>query len=59
MSYSYSDGQPNSWSAETLREKCKGFADTFVRERNAFVYRNQDILLEALRQDAVKEAVPA
>jgi hypothetical protein len=59
MSYSYSDGQPNSWSAETLREKCQGFADTFVRERNAFVYRNQDILLEALRQDAVKEAVPA
>jgi len=59
MSYSFSDGHPNSWSAEALREKCKGFADTFISERNNFVYWNQNILLEALREDPIREAVPA
>jgi anaerobic magnesium-protoporphyrin IX monomethyl ester cyclase len=61
MSYSYSDGGTNSWSAEALREKCQGFADTLVSKRNTFVYRNQDILLAALRQEPVvaQELTPA
>jgi radical SAM superfamily enzyme YgiQ (UPF0313 family) len=55
MSCSYSDGVSHSWSAEALRDKCKGFADTLVSERNKFVYRNQDILLEALRHASAQE----
>lgn len=49
ISYVYSDGAPETWSAEVLREQCRQFNERFLRTRNAFVARNQDRLLAALQ----------
>jgi hypothetical protein len=38
-----------------LRRSCHGFLDDFLRERDAFVVRNQKILLDALERDAARE----
>jgi radical SAM superfamily enzyme YgiQ (UPF0313 family) len=59
MSYVYSDGHPNTWSAEVLRRRCRGFLSWLLDERNAFIYGNQEILLEALQRDGVMEAAHA
>jgi anaerobic magnesium-protoporphyrin IX monomethyl ester cyclase len=40
--------RPHSWSAGPLRERCKGFVETFLAERDAFVSRNQDAFLASL-----------
>ncbi len=45
-------GQPHSWSAESLRERCQGFVDAFLAERDAFVYRNQDAFLASLNVES-------
>ena len=49
--YVYSDGRQRRWSSDELRSLCEGFVDRLVKCRNAFILRNQDILLEALEQD--------
>jgi hypothetical protein len=50
-SYVFSDGRPRLWSAEELRSQCEGFVSRLVDNRNAFILRNQDLLLEALERD--------
>jgi len=45
----YETSAPHDWSAKALRERRGGFVHAFLSERDEFVYRNQDILLEALR----------
>jgi radical SAM superfamily enzyme YgiQ (UPF0313 family) len=50
-SYVFSDGQPIRWSAVELRSKCVGFMNLLVKTRNAFILRNQDLLLETLQRD--------
>jgi radical SAM superfamily enzyme YgiQ (UPF0313 family) len=47
----YSDGQPRRWSSEDLRSLCESFVNRLVENRNAFILRNQDVLLEALERD--------
>jgi len=47
----YSDGQPQPWSPRAVQAECRGFQESLVRERNAFVERNQTILLQALEED--------
>jgi radical SAM superfamily enzyme YgiQ (UPF0313 family) len=49
-------GEPHGWSAASLRERCQGFVETFLAERNDFVSRNQDAFLATLsRPDAELE----
>jgi anaerobic magnesium-protoporphyrin IX monomethyl ester cyclase len=50
-SWVYSHGRPKRWSSDELRSMCDGFVDRLVSQRDAFVLRNQDRLLEALRRD--------
>jgi radical SAM superfamily enzyme YgiQ (UPF0313 family) len=50
-SYAFSDGRPARWSADELQYQCSGFVDRLVNSRNAFVLRNQSLLLEALERD--------
>lgn len=59
MSYVYSDGQSNTWSAEILRRRCRGFLSRLLDERNAFIYGNQEVLLKALQRDGAMEAAHA
>jgi len=47
--WAYETSAPHDWSAKALLERRGGFVDAFLSERDEFVYRNQDILLEALR----------
>ncbi len=56
MAYFYSDGRPVRWSAEQLRSVCESYANSLVENRNAFILRNQGVLLEALERDG--QAVP-
>ncbi len=51
-SYVFSDGQPTVWSADDLQLQCRRFVERLVSNRNAFIFRNQDLLLEALQRDA-------
>lgn len=55
MSYVFSDGKANVWSASALEAECKQFLNSLLRERDEFVYRNQDVLVRALDQDVPVE----
>jgi anaerobic magnesium-protoporphyrin IX monomethyl ester cyclase len=50
-SYVYSHGRPRRWSPEELRLLCESFVNRLVKDRDAFILRNQDLLLDALRRD--------
>jgi radical SAM superfamily enzyme YgiQ (UPF0313 family) len=47
----YSHGRPRRWNPDELRSLCDSFVDRLVEKRNAFILRNQDVLLEALERD--------
>jgi hypothetical protein len=51
-SYVFSDGYPKVWSANELKVKCANLVNRLVSNRDAFILRNQDLLLEALERDA-------
>src|SRR5262249_42072245 len=55
ISLTYTDGVPHDWTALELRRSCQSFLDAFLDERNAFVVRNQKVLLDALERDAARE----
>ena len=46
------NGKPQRWTTEILRAECMRFLEEFHRERDAFVLRNQPLLLQVLREDA-------
>jgi len=50
-SYVFSHGRTDRWSADELRSQCGAFAKLLVKDRDAFILRNQDLLLESLRRD--------
>jgi radical SAM superfamily enzyme YgiQ (UPF0313 family) len=50
LSYVFSDGKENAWNPEEVEESRKRILDEFIGERDAFVYENQAILLDALGQ---------
>ncbi|HEY1995274.1 MAG TPA: radical SAM protein [Edaphobacter sp.] len=50
-SYVYSHGRPRRWSSEELRSLCESFVNRLVDNRDAFILRNQDRLLDALQRD--------
>lgn len=51
LSYVYSEGRPARWNADGIRSECERFVGQLVDNRNAFILRNQDLLLEALQRD--------
>jgi radical SAM superfamily enzyme YgiQ (UPF0313 family) len=51
LSYQFSDNIPVNWTPEFIEEAREGFLEEFLRERDAFVHANQDILIETLKRD--------
>jgi hypothetical protein len=52
LSYVFSDGKENLWVLEEVEESRKSVLEEFINLRNDFVYRNEAILLDALKLDA-------
>jgi radical SAM superfamily enzyme YgiQ (UPF0313 family) len=57
LSYEYTDGRSSPWSSAVLQASCEGFLNRFLNERNAFVYKNQATLLQALGRGTERQAV--
>jgi radical SAM superfamily enzyme YgiQ (UPF0313 family) len=51
LSYTYSDGRANAWSAQELERQCRSWVKELVENRDAFILRHQEILLNALREE--------
>lgn len=51
LSYQFSDNIPISWSPEVVEEARECFLEELLRERNAFVYANEKILIDTLQRD--------
>jgi len=52
LSYVFSDGRENPWDPVEVEKQREHFLDDLLRERDAFVYRHQEILLDTLDLDA-------
>jgi anaerobic magnesium-protoporphyrin IX monomethyl ester cyclase len=55
MSYTFSDGRENPWSAQDLERQCGRWIERLVDERNDFVGRNRRVLLDALHQEELEQ----
>jgi radical SAM superfamily enzyme YgiQ (UPF0313 family) len=51
ISYLHTDGRPTRWNSDELRSQCHRFVTRLVENRNTFILRNQDVLLETLQRD--------
>jgi hypothetical protein len=49
----YETGTAHGRDGETMRDRCGDLLDHLLTARNAFVGRNQDVLLESLKRDAL------
>jgi radical SAM superfamily enzyme YgiQ (UPF0313 family) len=56
LSYVYSDGRENPWDPEEVEAYRESFLNDLLMERNAFVFQNQAILLNALQHDTAQTA---
>ena len=52
LSHVFSDGKENPWVGEEVEESRKQILHQFITKRDAFVYKNQAVLLDALGPDA-------
>jgi anaerobic magnesium-protoporphyrin IX monomethyl ester cyclase len=52
LSYVYSDGRENRWDPQEIEASRKQGLDDLLTERDAFVLKHQEILLEVLKRDA-------
>ena len=50
LSYQFSDGKPARWTPEIVEEAREACLEELLRERDAFVYSNQEIIIESLEQ---------
>jgi radical SAM superfamily enzyme YgiQ (UPF0313 family) len=50
-SYVFSDGRSRRWSADELQSQCEKFVDHLVSNRNEFIGRNEDLLLQTLNSE--------
>ena len=50
LSYVFSDGRVNPWKPAEVEKLRKRILADFRKQRNAFVFRHESILLEALEQ---------
>lgn len=51
LSYQFSDNVPAQWTPEIVEEAREHFLEELLRERNAFIYSNEEILIDTLEQD--------
>jgi radical SAM superfamily enzyme YgiQ (UPF0313 family) len=51
LSYQFSDNKPANWTPEIVEQAREHFLDQLLRERDAFVYANEEILIDTLQQD--------
>jgi radical SAM superfamily enzyme YgiQ (UPF0313 family) len=51
LSYSFSDGRENKWTPEIVEKYREQFLNELLAERDGFVYRNEDVILESLASD--------
>ena len=51
LSYQFSDNIPAQWTPDVVEEARERFLEELLRERNAFVYANEEILIDTLQQD--------
>jgi len=51
LSYQFSDNIPAQWTPADVEAAREQFLEELLRERNAFVYANEDILISTLQQD--------
>ena len=51
LSYQFSDNKPATWNPKFVEEARERFLEELLRERDAFVYANEEILLDTLQQD--------
>lgn len=51
LSYQFSDNIPISWNPEVVEEARERFLEELLRERNAFIYANEGILIDTLQRD--------
>ena len=47
----FSEGAPRLRSVGELRSQCEGFLNRLTTNRDAFILRNQNLLIEALQRD--------
>jgi len=50
LSYRFSDNRPLAWAPAVVEQARKGFLDELLKERDAFVYGNEQILIDTLEQ---------
>jgi radical SAM superfamily enzyme YgiQ (UPF0313 family) len=50
LSYQFSDNRPGQWTPEVVEAARESFLDELLHERDAFVYANQDILIQTLEE---------
>jgi hypothetical protein len=48
LSWRFSENRPLTWSADVVEQARQSFLDELLRERDAFVYANEDILIATL-----------
>jgi hypothetical protein len=51
LSYQFSDNIPAPWTPADVEAAREHFLEELLRERNAFVYANEDILIDTLQRD--------
>ena len=51
LSYQFSDNKPATWNPKFVEEARERFLEELLRERDAFVYANEEVLLDTLQQD--------
>ena len=51
LSYQFSDNRPARWTPEIVEQARERFLEELLRERDAFVYANEQILIDTLQQD--------
>jgi hypothetical protein len=57
LSYQFSDNQPAHWTPEIVEQAREHFLEQLLRERDAFIYSNEDILLDALQHDGTLKII--
>jgi hypothetical protein len=54
LSFVFSDGRRNPWSADELRKRSRAFSSRLLETRDNFVLENQETLLESLSAGAAR-----
>ena len=51
LSYAFSEGKEDVWTPEVVEQHRDRFLNELLRERDAFVYRNEEIILSTIEED--------